>query len=317
MKSFTVFPLLFVVITTCFSQQTVPDKRAHHALIYDENSETVKLIGGSTPLNNGSSFQFFDDVWSFDGRSWKKDNVVSDQRSGVSLAYDPKNKSILSLGGFTSNGQSKSDLRELKDNKWTTLTDLPELTMTEGAFVYDSKNDRFVAFGGGVSRGQVNSTTWVWDRKSWKKLEGAGPEGRQAFVMVYDSERSKIVLFGGMGATPQTLYGDTWELDGDKWTKVSTSGPAPRMSMGYAYDSKRGLLMIFGGASANGILSDMWIWGEGTWEEHAINGPDARMMGYMAYDKKRDKVVLFGGRLSWPNDINDTWIWDGVSWRKP
>jgi hypothetical protein len=89
------------------------------------------------------------------------------------------------------------------------------------------------------------------------------------------------------------------------------------MSMGYAYDSKRGLLMIFGGSSANGILSDMWIWGEGRWEEHAINGPDARMMGYMAYDKKRDKIVLFGGRLGWPNDTNDTWIWDGVSWRKP
>ena len=33
-----------------------------------------------------------------------------------------------------------------------------------------------------------------------------------------------------------------------------------------------------------------------------------------AYDKDRDKIVLFGGRLTWPNDVNDTWEWDGKQW---
>jgi hypothetical protein len=39
-------------------------------------------------------------------------------------------------------------------------------------------------------------------------------------------------------------------------------------------------------------------------------------MGYLAYDKARDRVVLFGGRKGWPDDLADTWEWDGVSWRR-
>jgi hypothetical protein len=37
-------------------------------------------------------------------------------------------------------------------------------------------------------------------------------------------------------------------------------------------------------------------------------------MGYLAYDRRRDRVVLFGGRRGWPNDLNDTWEWDGSRW---
>jgi hypothetical protein len=40
-------------------------------------------------------------------------------------------------------------------------------------------------------------------------------------------------------------------------------------------------------------------------------------MGYLAYDKQRDRIVLFGGRKGWPDgDLNDTWEWDGTSWRQ-
>jgi hypothetical protein len=39
-------------------------------------------------------------------------------------------------------------------------------------------------------------------------------------------------------------------------------------------------------------------------------------MGYMVYDKQRDRIVLFGRRKGWPNDCNDTWEWDGLSWEK-
>jgi len=31
-------------------------------------------------------------------------------------------------------------------------------------------------------------------------------------------------------------------------------------------------------------------------------------------DKHRKKLIMFGGRLGWPNDINDTWEWDGSKW---
>jgi hypothetical protein len=309
---------LSIILLTCIVRpspaQELPGKRAHHALIYDEGQGKVILTGGSTPMNGGSSFVFYDDFWSFDGKSWIREKLVGDKRSGVSLAYDSKRKKIYSLGGFMNN-ISLSDLRQAKEKEWVSLGTISEPGMTEGGFVYDAARDKFVAFGGSGGRGLINSSTWEWDgKKNWKKAEGTGPDGRQAFALVYDSKRQKTIAFGGMGASPQQLFGDTWEYDGASWKKVSDNGPAARMSMGYTYDSKRGTLVIFGGMSKAGPLGDTWAWDGSEWKQLSSDGPAPRMMGYMAYDNKRDRVVLFGGRLGWPNDTNDTWEWDGNSW---
>ena len=316
MKSFIIKLLLLLAIIPAVAQENIPGKRAHHSLIYDDALGKVILTGGSTPLNGGSSFVFYDDVWSFDGKAWKKEAVTGDQRSGVGLAYDSKNGKIMSMGGFSPMNTTLGDLRELSGTRWKPVKDVSDMAAAEGTFVYDSDRDKFVFFGGSKSRGMLRNTTWEWDRTDWKKIETAGPEARQAHAMVYDSKRKKIVLFGGTGGTPNDKYGDTWEFDGTIWMKVSNEGPGFRMSMGYAYDSKSGLFIIFGGAGANGIMSDTWAWDGKEWKQLATSGPTPRMMGYMAYDRKRDRVVLFGGRLGWPNDANDTWEFDGVSWKE-
>ena len=49
------------------SQSAAPARRAHHALGYDPIAGRVLLAGGSTPTNGGRSFQFFNDLWAFDG----------------------------------------------------------------------------------------------------------------------------------------------------------------------------------------------------------------------------------------------------------
>jgi hypothetical protein len=313
MRQSLVYTILLFA-TSVSTAQNVPDKRAHHAMIYDESKGRVIMTGGSSPVNGGSSFNFFDDLWSFDGKQWHKEKTMGDKRSGVSLAYNSRHHKILSLGGFMNN-VSVSDLRMANNTGWTSLPRLPEAGMAEGGFVYDTQKNIFIAFGGGSSRGILNSNTWLWDGKKWKKHDVEGPEGRQAFAMVYDSKRNKTVLFGGMGTSPQHMFGDTWEYDGTRWTKVSDNGPAARMSMGYTYDVKRGTMIIFGGASSSGILSDMWTWDGKEWKPlSSSSGPPARMMGYLAYDTKRDRVVLFGGRLGWPNDTNDTWEWNGETW---
>lgn len=293
----------------------LPPVRAHHALVYDEKNKQVVLTAGSSPLNGGSSFALYNDLWAWNGRTWKLLGKAGDERSGIGLAYDSKQNKIISFGGFANN-QSLSDLRVLEETTWKKVSNLPDNTAAEPGFVYDSHRNKFVLFGGSAARGKVNNTTWEWDGKEWKQLEGAGPEGRQAFAMVYDSKRKRTVLFGGMGAEPTKRFGDTWEFDGTKWTLADTTGPSARVSPGYAYDDKRGLLIIFGGMSAGGMLGDTWSWNGKSWKQVSDKGPAPRAMGYMAYDKKRDKVVLFGGRLKWPNDANDTWEWDGKEWKE-
>ncbi|MES2646446.1 MAG: hypothetical protein V4717_06190 [Bacteroidota bacterium] len=291
----------------------IPAKRAHHDLVYDEANKVVLLTGGSTPLNGGSSFSFYNDVWHFNGRLWKKTGNAGDQRSGMRLCFNSKTGTVFSFGGFSKNNTTLADLRVLENGSWRILSNDSSMKAAEPGFVYDKKADRLIVFGGSVSRGQVINTTWTWRSNSWTKMVGEGPGGRQAFAMIYDEKRNKTIVYGGMDANGKA-YADTWELDNDSWKKVANDGPGARTSPGYAYDSKRGLFVIFGGTLNGRVMNDTWGWDGTTWRKLAENGPPSRTMGYMAYDKHRDRTVLFGGRLGWPNDTNDTWEWNGSQW---
>lgn len=293
---------------------SLPPKRAHHEVVYDAFNKRILLSGGSTPLNGGSSFEFFNDLWSFDGKEWKFIGVAGDRRSGIKMAYDSKRKKIYSFGGF-SGSSSLADLRVLENGEWKTVSNFPEMKAAEPGFVYDESRDRLIAFGGSADR-NVQGNTWEWDGSAWKKFEGPGPGARQAFAMVYDSKNKKTILFGGMNGEGKGFEDGIWEFDGKAWRNIPFNGPNPgaRGTPGYAYDSKRGLFIIFGGMSNGSFKNDTWSWNGKEWKQLADKGPAPRGMGYMAYDKHRDRIVLFGGRLGWPNDTNDTWEWDGINW---
>ncbi len=299
---------------------SAPPKRAHHALVYDEASKRVLLTGGSTPRDEGSRFEFFDDVWAFDGTRWTALAPAGQALSGQQLAYDTKRKQVLSFGGF--DGSPVGDLRRLEAKAWKPLGKHPEIAAAEPGFVYDVARDRFVAFGGSAGQGQAHGDTWEYDSTSWKKVATDGPPARQAHVMVHDTRRRRTVVFGGMGipapgAQQPPLLGDTWEWDGTRWARVDVDAPSARMGSGAAYDSKRGAVVVFGGSDANGFRNDTWSFDGRAWQKLADDGPEARAMGYLAYDKARDRVVLFGGRKGWPDgDLDDTWQWDGKRWTR-
>ena len=306
-------PLLFTSENKTPILTGSPAARAHHALVYDIKSEAVFMTGGSTPLEGGQRFEFFNDTWKYNGKEWTNLGESGTKRSGVALAYNSKEDIIYSFGGY-SGDSSLSELRKYADQKWVTVSNLNGLTAAEPGMAYDSKRDKLIVFGGSAGRGMVNEATWEWNGTSWSKFGGNGPAGRQAFAMIYDSKRKVTVLFGGMGRTPKEIFGDTWEYDGASWKKIDINGPSPRISMGYAYDEKRGMFLLFGGASASGFEKDTWGFDGKTWTKLSDTGPSPRVMGYMTYDKKRDRTVLFGGRISWPHDVNDTWEWDGKEW---
>lgn len=312
MKSIYLFIYLFLS-SFLANSQGYPLKRAHHTVVYHPGMEKVILLHGSSPLDGGKRYNMFDDFWSFDGTTWTSHAIKSDARSGVAVAYDPKRKTFLSMGGYVGGGRSVGDLRILEGNEWKTITNDTAMATTDGGMVYDRRRDVFVAFGG--SRSPRDSTvTWEWDRKKWKRVDVSGPGNRGAFAMFYDEKRKRVMLFGG-GASRKG-FNDLWEYDGKSWTQIKTENtPSERFAFGYAYDSKRQQLIIFGGLNSSGILSDTWVLNGNTWTQVATDGPSKRMMGFMAYDKKRDRVVLFGGRLGWPNDANDTWEWDGATWK--
>jgi hypothetical protein len=310
---------LFALIpTTLASQPESPPRRAHHALIYDGSRERVILTGGSTPLDGGQRFEFFNDLWEFDGARWRSLPPSGDRLSGVGLAYDARRQQLVSYGGF--DGKARGLVRVLRDNTWTTLGDRTERVAAEPGFVYDSARDRFVAFGGSAGMGQAYGDTWEYDGTNWTRKEIVGPPARQAHVMVYDERRNRVVVFGGMAITPgaqPTPLADTWEYDGIRWQKIDVAGPSARLSAGATYDAMRGLVILFGGSSPAGFNGDTWSYDGRAWRKLSDAGPEPRAMGAIAYDRKRDRTVLFGGRKGYPDgDLADTWEWDGTAWQR-
>lgn len=311
--------LAVVLLGSAVLEAQSPPRRAHHALIYDPVRERVLLTGGSTPLNGGQSFAFFNDLWAFDGTGWRWISESGDKISGIRLAWDVPRARVLSFGGYM--GRPVGLLRTLDGDQWSTLGDQSEGAAAEPGFVFDLRRNRLVAFGGSAGHGQAQGTTWEYDGGAWSAVAAAGPSARQAHAMIFDEKRGRVVLYGGMGTgpagQPPPSLGDLWEFDGSTWAVRAALGPEARHSSGAAYDAKRGLLILFGGVGSGGFLGDTWSWDGTAWKKLADSGPEPRAMGYLAYDSKRDRIVLFGGRKGWPDgDLNDTWEWDGVAWRR-
>jgi hypothetical protein len=310
-----------LALVSAADAQSVPPRRAHHALGYDENRQRVVLTGGSTPTDGGRSFTFFNDLWEFDGARWVALPPSGERISGMRLAFDRKQNRLFSFGGFK-DGISLAALRVREGHHWQSVGQAPAMPAAEPGFVYDTARERLIAFGGSAGRGQANGDTWEFDGTSWTRFAGPNPPPRASPSMVYDEKRSRTVLFGGMGRggapgqRPGSLA-DTWEFDGTAWAQRQVTGPTARQDAGAAYDSKRGLVILFGGAGPGGFKGDTWSWDGGAWKRLATTGPEPRAMGHLAYDQRRNRIVLFGGRKGYPNgDLNDTWEWDGTRWKR-
>jgi hypothetical protein len=302
------------------SRDGAPPARAHHALAYDPVARRVVLTGGSTPRDSGRSFEFFNDLWAFDGRRWIELPASGDRLSGIRLAFDTRRARLVSWGGF--DGSARGDLRVLEADGWRTIGTYADMRASEPGVAYDTRRDRLVAFGGSAAHAQARGETWEHDGTRWHRIDVAGPPPRQAHAMVFDERRGRVVVFGGIGAAAREgerppILGDTWEYDGARWIRLDVAGPSARLAPGATYDAGRGMVVIFGGSGSGGFLGDTWGWNGTEWRRLSDVGPAPRGMGQLAYDAARDRVVLFGGRRGYPNgDLADTWEWDGTRWTR-
>jgi hypothetical protein len=138
--------------------------------------------------------------------------------------------------------------------------------------------------------------------------------------MAYDAHRGRTVVFAGLDPG-QLALDDTWEWDGNAWSRHGGAvRPPARSATAMAYDARRRLAVLFGGRSAiGGDLGDTWVWDGSIWTPIApATSPPARREHGMAFDERRGVVVLFGGVSGSSSPIvhNDTWEWDGSTWRQ-
>jgi hypothetical protein len=116
------------------------------------------------------------------------------------------------------------------------------------------------------------------------------------------------------------LVGETWEFDGQRWSLVATDGPPPLMGASMVYQERRGVMLLFGGRdSTRQRQGNTWEWDGTRWTLVATTGPEPRDFAGMAYDRRRGEAVLFGGYGGVDSafrNLDDTWLWNGRSWRR-
>jgi len=160
---------------------------------------------------------------------------------------------------------------------------------------------------------------------------------RRGHVMAYDSSRREMLLFGGLTPADGTGIEPLWIHKAGTGLRQAPGSTSPRTRSlpAGAFDSKRGRFLIYGGLDGAGGTrhGDVWEWNGSSWRE--LRGMQGRLPGprdhhAMVYDSARDRIVLHGGSVviskytaeSGSNQVNgstvwyeDTWEFDGVSWK--
>jgi hypothetical protein len=238
------------------------------------------------------------------------------------MAYDSDRRVTVLFGGDSTGSSRLNDTWEYDGTSWCQINPSqapPGRTNIRRALVYDSVRHKLVLFGG-LGNGYLDDT-WEFDGANWQLANLAlRPSGRDALAMAFDSRRGVTVLFGGY--SPSGILGDTWEYDGAWRLANPPQTPGRRWHHALAYDSRRGVIVMYGGRDAGGILpTETWEYDGTTWQQRfPAQSPPAREQHGMAFDSARGVVVLFGGLIS--DDpanygrLNDTWEYDGVTWRQ-
>ena len=291
-----------------------PSARSQHSLTYDAVRGVTVLHGGedrSQECSDGAS-QFCDDTWEYDGLSWRKINPTDPEgdghpeaRFGHTLTYDTARGLLVLSGGEDDSGVLTTDvLWEYNGISWRQKalntsggTLLP--ARYGAAMTHDTVRSKSVLFGGSPYDVAESSGTWEFDGSTWSEAtledpEGDGrPSGRTWSSMTFDSARGVSVLFGGdddnQSCTPHVgrNCGDTWEYDGMSWQKIipadpeGDGNPGPRHEMNLVYDTDRSVTILFGGYQGSNDTCNASI-------------PDPK---------------------NWYR-CNDTWEYDGNSWKK-
>lgn len=266
-------------------------------------------------------------------------------RSHHAMAHDPARGRLVLAGG----GDNERDAIETWE--WDAAGWRPtELADPEGdgsppareahCVAYDPQRDRVVLFGGAGE--DYYDRFWLWDGASWQALplrSSAGkcelPPGLYGATLTHDPVRGRLLLYGGelFDAEEWDVLssGRLWALEGDCLAAVAVAddrgdgSPGPRQEHAAAFDLSSGRLLVHGGHDYDEAFADTWAWDGHDWELLHPTDPEGdgdplpRAEHTMAWDPVGERVVLHGGWTGSPDaqqDLADTWVWTGASWRR-
>jgi CSLREA domain-containing protein len=140
-------------------------------------------------------------------------------------------------------------------------------------------------------------------------LASATGPGGFGGAMAFDEVRRDVVFYGN---------GSTLSWDGSTWTpRLPAHSPPVSSGAALAYNGVlRGVVRFGGTLAAGGFSDETWLWDGSDWSPVAVGQvrPPARAAAAMAFDPASGGSVLFGGAGAGNQQLDDTWILDGVNW---
>lgn len=265
-------------------------------------------------------------------------------RSLACMAFDSDHERIILFGGLTANGTVNDTWQCVNSNgvsTWSRLNTLHTPSRRAGAMMVFSPRtseepSQMILFGGsstGVGS-SLNNETWSLNldeqNPDWIKINYSSltPLTRRAYgTMTFDSAKTsgQIILFGGLN-DQGTILNETWSFDvkTQTWTQLNlqnASGlPLPRYFASMAYDPIIQKTVLFGGTNGS-AFADTWTYSgvSNKWAKVKPSvSPVARYNASMAFESLSSttgNIILFGGLNADNKLLNDTWSFDGTSWK--
>ena len=290
---------------------TAPPARSGGVLVYDSVRRRTVLFGGSTPSTN------LGDTWEWDGVRWAERLVPGPSpRNGHAMVFDERRGRVVLVGGY--DGTYRSDVWEWDGTSWAERTSAtsPGPRARHG-LAWDADRQRVVMVFGATSPTSYSPEVWEWDGADWLSRPalawpGFAPLGPSA---VFDTARHRLTVVSSL---------ELFAWNGTAWHSFK---PSYRPGASVTFDSNRGVLVLFGGqllGAPNEFAGETWEWDGVDWTQRTtMTAPPGRYGGLLTFDSDRNRVVLFGGsnKLNQPGgvvgiDYDDTWEWDGTSWRQ-
>jgi len=274
---------------------------------------------------------FADRTLAFDSneRQWSDLNVPRFNKAGDhpliygSLAYDPVNKEILSIGGTSDEdgGSPGTWAFNLSTNVWGRVPagspELKELSARAAtlrrqtaAFVnacrnrfYQTENDLEAKADLDAKANLLGAQTIdFWKSLQTVKLNGAERNAPHAAAQELFRTIDVFKPLGGKTAidTKYLLDAQTLLDAAERVERTLDAEPCGRGVSQMAVDTRNGKIVLFGGCRLNGYLADTWVYDCKTrsWEQRYPKiSPSPRCGHTLAFLPKSGKIVLYGSTI--------------------
>lgn len=317
----------------------MPESRGTTQLVYDGQSGTLLLFGGS----GTGPVLGIDDTWTWNGSTWTQHHPLHSPppRDNGTIAYDAATQQVILFGGISDEGNTPiiGDTWIWNGTDWSE----PHLTVAPPArdfasMAYDAATRQVVLFGGGGSGPRIGGVippplddTWTWNGSTWTQQHPeTSPEARTQAGMAYDANTHDVLLFGGSKENGPIELNDTWAWNGTDWLQfhpvsqppVSMAIPEGTLypyepTMDYDAVTHQIILALMGVDQNTNYKQQVdWAWNGVTWSPLRGTTPDGDF-GTVVYDPAINSVIEFTFYLHALADMfeNKLWAWNGQGWK--